>query len=117
MANIQDGTQSADSFATAIVQFVNDIFTKIIAAPPAPMAAAKFGVAQRSKTANDCHQHQRQRQCWARTWPAKRGMVPDHEIEQGRIQDGRGVEFLSGDRRADHGKNARANHRANAQGR
>src|SRR5205807_636194 len=40
LANIQDGAQLADSFATAIIQFLQDIFPKIIATPPAPMTAA-----------------------------------------------------------------------------
>src|SRR5207302_1962520 len=40
LANIQDGTQTAASFATAIIQFLQDIFPRLIAAPPTPMAAA-----------------------------------------------------------------------------
>ena len=40
LADIQDGKQSADSFAAAIIQFLHDVFPQIIAAPPAPMAAA-----------------------------------------------------------------------------
>jgi DNA topoisomerase-3 len=39
LANIQDGAQPADSFATAIIQFVNNIFSQIFAAPPVPMAS------------------------------------------------------------------------------
>jgi DNA topoisomerase-3 len=40
LADIQDGTQAADSFATGILRFVTSIFSQIIAAPPTPIAAA-----------------------------------------------------------------------------
>ncbi len=66
LADLQDGTQPANSFATAIVQFVHDIFPKIIAAPPTPMAAAtdpnaygpcpkcKIGVVRKTKMGAGC---------------------------------------------------------------
>ena len=40
LADIQDGTEAADLFAKGIVQFVTDIFSQVIAAPPTPIAAA-----------------------------------------------------------------------------
>jgi DNA topoisomerase-3 len=66
LANIQDGAQPADSFATAIIQFLQDIFPKIIAAPPAPMATAvdpnsygpcpkcKVGIVRKTKMGAGC---------------------------------------------------------------
>ena len=40
LANIQDGSHPVDSFATAIIQFLQDIFPKITATPPTPMVAS-----------------------------------------------------------------------------
>jgi DNA topoisomerase-3 len=37
LADIQDGTQPADFFSSAIVRSVRDIFSEIVAVPPAPM--------------------------------------------------------------------------------
>ncbi len=53
LADIQDGTQPANSFATGIVQFIADIFPQIIAAPALPMAAAgpeSYGPCQKCQT-------------------------------------------------------------------
>lgn len=66
LADIQDGTKPAGAFAEAIVQFIRDIFPQIIAAPPAPMAAAaaansygpcpkcKVGVVRKTKMGAGC---------------------------------------------------------------
>jgi DNA topoisomerase III len=39
LANVQDGATPADSFATTIIQFIQDIFPQIVAIRPKPMAA------------------------------------------------------------------------------
>src|SRR5205807_1887216 len=65
LANIQDGTQPAAFFATAIIRFLQDIFPQIIASPPAPMALAdpnaygpcpkcKVGVVRKTKIGAGC---------------------------------------------------------------
>ncbi len=66
LADIQDGTQPADFFAEAIIQFLRDISPQIIAAPPTPMAAAadpqsygpcpkcKIGTVRRTKMGAGC---------------------------------------------------------------
>ena len=43
-------------------------------------------------------------------------MVPDHVVEQGCIEDRRCIELLAGDRGPDDRKNARSDHRADAEG-
>lgn len=53
LANIQDGTIPADSFAAAIVQFLQDIFPKIIASRPAMTAVSDpnaYGICPQCKT-------------------------------------------------------------------
>src|ERR1700733_3709654 len=42
-------------------------------------------------------------------------MMRDQKIEQWCVENRRGVELLSADRRPDYGENARSNHRANAE--
>ena len=66
LADIQDGTKPASSFAEAIVQFIRNIFPQIIAAPPPPMAPAaksnsygpcpkcKVGVVRKTKMGAGC---------------------------------------------------------------
>jgi DNA topoisomerase-3 len=44
LANVQDGATPADSFATTIIQFIQDIFPQIVAIRPMPMAAVSGNV-------------------------------------------------------------------------
>ncbi len=65
LANIQDGSQPTNSFATGIIQFLQDIFPHIIAAPPVPMAVnnhsaygpcpkCKVGIVRKTKMGAGC---------------------------------------------------------------
>ena len=76
----------------------------------------QFGVAQRGEAADDRHQHQRQRQRRAGAGPSQGGRVMHDVVGQRRVEDGRGVELLPGNGGTDHGKDAGADDRADAQG-
>jgi DNA topoisomerase-3 len=65
LANIEDGSQPPNSFATGIIQFLQDVFPHIIAAPPTPMAIAdhsaygpcpkcKVGIVRKTKMGAGC---------------------------------------------------------------
>ena len=74
----------------------------------------QLGVAKPGKGADDGHQHQRDRQCRTRSGPAQRGCVMHEVVGYRGVQDGRGVEFLPGNRRPHHGEDAGADHGADA---
>jgi DNA topoisomerase-3 len=69
LTNIQEGSHPADSFATAIIKFIRDIFPQIIAAPLLPMSATepdsygpcpkcKTGVVRKTKMGAGCSRFQ-----------------------------------------------------------
>ena len=75
----------------------------------------QLGIAEPGKRADDRHQHERNRQRRTSSGTAQRGRVMHDVVGQRGVQDRRGIELLSGDRGADDGEDAGANHRADTQ--
>ena len=75
----------------------------------------QFGVAQRGEGADDGHQHERKRQRRAGAGTSAGRRVLDEVVEQRGVQDGGGVELLSGDGCADDGEDAGADDGTDAQ--
>ncbi len=75
----------------------------------------QLGIAQPGERADDRHQDQRKRQRRTCAGAPKRRRVMHDVIRQRAVEDGGGVEFLSGDGRAHDGEDAGANDRADAE--
>ncbi len=75
----------------------------------------QFGIAKSGEGANDGHQNQRERQRRACAGAAERRGVMHDVVRKRAVQNGCGIEFLTGDGRPYDGEDAGANDRADAE--
>ena len=72
-------------------------------------------ITETGEGADDGDQDQRNRQRWSRSGAPQRSRMMHDVVGKRGVQDGRGIELLPGDRSADDGKDAGADHGADAQ--
>ena len=91
LADIQDGSMTADSFATALIQFIQDIFPEIAATPPAmaalpnpnvygPCPQCKIGTVRKTIKGAGCSRYKEG--CKFSIW----GQMNDKKLTDGHIR-------------------------------